>query len=103
MFSIKIISLQRVFFAMLVFFPPVELSSQESSGGFFICILKKRCKFVIDKEPRTMSQTKLLTVLAPWVELAVLLRGSCLFGFWGPFTFKEPRNEKRNLFLKESG
>jgi len=34
-----------------------------------------------------------LTILALWVELAVLLRGFCLFDFIGPSLLKNRENE----------
>jgi hypothetical protein len=47
-----------------------------------------------------MSKQILLTILAPWADLAVLLRGFCLFSFRGSFLLKNRENEKRNLLFK---
>lgn len=40
-----------------------------------------------------MSKIRVLTILAPWVDLAVLLRGFCLFDFTGSFLLKSRENE----------
>jgi hypothetical protein len=49
-----------------------------------------------------MSQTILLTIWGLRVDLAVLLRGFCLFDFLGPFYLKS-RDYETNLLFKESG
>lgn len=47
-----------------------------------------------------LSQFLLLTILTPWVDLAVLLRGSCLFDFWGSFYLKNREHENKNHLSK---
>jgi hypothetical protein len=40
-----------------------------------------------------MSKVNFLLITAPWVELAVLLRGFCLFDYPGAFHLKNRENE----------